>query len=273
LKPIQQLENLISEAQASAPSVLGNSGPKTIPGKQRVAMNGVTHGLTGQNVFLEVHEYRAYMDLGVQYIAELRPVGVRETQIAQKIIDHNWRLNTISAVENNLFSSTIIASLHPHDLNDDKTIGMVAKADAWRTDCEGPNAFEKLGRYEARLQRAQYKLTEEFERLQAIRLRKAPDSFVQSECKAWLWYDTMLALYKELAAARLAGNEAARVSQTDSTTSKPELLCKTAAPGAPAVFAAAASSFMNAPETTPPKEKGPRISKAPYRTSDSKSPN
>ncbi len=240
MKAIQQLEAEIEQIRATAPALLGNSGPKTVPGKQRVALNGVTHGLTGQNVFLEAGEYPAYMNLGAQYIAELRPVGVRETQLAQKIIDNNWRLNTIAAVENNLFNSTLVACLKASDRDgdpsDDKTATMVAKANAWKTDCEGPNAFDKLGRYEARLQRAQYKLTEEIERFQSLRLKKGPDTFDLATCTAHAWYDKMYTLHTELAAARLVEAEAlaeiqlpadaAPVSDSESTVSTVELLCK-----------------------------------------------
>ncbi len=246
MKAIQQLEAEIEQIRATAPALLGNSGPKTVPGKQRVALNGVTHGLTGQNVFLEAGEYPAYMNLGAQYIAELRPVGVRETQLAQKIIDTNWRLNTIAAVENNLFNSTLVACLKASDRDgdpsDDKTATMVAKANAWKTDCEGPNAFDKLGRYEARLQRAQYKLTEEIERFQSLRLKKGPDTFDLATCTAHAWYDKMYTLHTELAAARLVEAEArtqaealaeiqlpaeaAPVNDSESTASTVELLCK-----------------------------------------------
>ena len=243
MKAIQQLERDIEEVRTAATGILGNSGPKTVAGKQRVALNGVTHGLTGQNVFLEANEYPAYMRLGAQFISELRPVGVRETQLAQKIIDINWRLNSISAVENNLFNTTLVNSLRPNDSNDDRTIGMVAKATAWRTDCEGANAFEKLGRYESRLQRAQFRMTEEFERIQTIRLKNGNDTFDLATCNAWLWYDRMLTLNAELTSARLAEAEAVRRSTTESTASAAELLCKNTVSQNLATFAAG-SSFV-----------------------------
>ena len=202
MKNIAALQSEIARNLADAPRILGNSGPKTLPGKQRVALNGVTHGLTGQNVFLPESEYEAYMNLGREYIADLRPVGVRETQLAQKIIDINWRLNTISAIENNLFHSARIASLRDGDPNDDRTVAMVSKARAWQMDCAGPNCFEKLGRHETRLQRSLLKITEEIERLQSLRLDKGDDTFVAETCPAWVWYSTMLTLHKQLKVAQ-----------------------------------------------------------------------
>ncbi len=271
MKASAQFEKEIEDGRDSAVAILGNSGPKTKAGKQRVSMNGVTHGLTGQNVFLEAGEYPAYMRLGADYIAELRPVGVRETQLAQKIIDLNWRLNTIAAVENNLFNTAILGSVDASDHSDDKTFAMRAKADAWKHDCEGPNAFEKLGRYESRLQRSQYKMSEEMNRLQAARLSRGPDTFDQSECRAWRWYTNMLSLHTGLAAVRLAETEAARTAAA-AAASAAELLCKKEAAEENARFAATASSIIRYavangfvdPTPAPPatstsaKEKGPR---------------
>ncbi len=217
---------------------------------QRISLTALTNGLTGQNMFLEEDEYPAYMTLGAEYIAELRPVGVRETQLAQKIIDLNWRLNTISAVENNLFHSSLVAHTRANGdrvaATGDRTVGMCGKAATWREDCDGPNAFEKLGRHEARVQRSLFKITEEFDRLQAARLKKSNDSFIQSECKAWIWYDHMLALHTQRLAAEKsrAATTTAPATPAASITSTTELLCKKAAESDPATYAEAAITLV-----------------------------
>ena len=225
------MRKTITELEEQAAALL-NDAPVSIQIKPRIPMSGLTNALTGQDMFLDDHEFPAYMELGAQYIEELRPVGVRETQLTQKIIDLNWRLNTISAVENNLFHSSRLASVAPHDPNDDKTVGMTSKAAVWRKDCEGPNAFEKLGRHETRVQRSLFRMTAELERLQAIRLKRGSDTFVLDDCKAWLWYDRMLGLHTELLAARRAALE----NQTAEAGQSP-------AP-AETTFAAAAAPFF-----------------------------
>ncbi len=211
-----QIDALLKQARAATPAV------------QRVSLAAVTNGVTGQNMFLEEDEYPAYMSLGAEYIAELRPVGVREVQLAQKIIDLNWRLNTMSAVENNLFHSSLAVNSAQADSKDDRTAGMCGKAATWRNDCDGPNAFEKLGRHEARVQRSLFKIAEEFDRLQRARLKKGDDSFVQSECQAWIWYDHMLALHAQRLAAKKSPASATPAPATPavSITSMTELLCK-----------------------------------------------
>ncbi len=216
--------------------------------KQRISLDGLTNAVTGQNMFLEDHEYPAYMSLGVQYMAELRPVGVRETQLAQKIIDLNWRLNTLSAVENNLFHSSRIAVIVEGDPSDDKVVGMTSKAAAWRQDCEGPNSFEKLGRHEMRVQRTLTRLTAELERFQSQRYKKGDDAFVLAACEAWVWYERMFARYGQMAAERSSAVDAETsqaasgesATSAESASSDRELLCKKASePVADPLLAAA----------------------------------
>ena len=218
---IADLQSQIAALLAAAP---GNSAPRLRPTPQRIPLSGLTNALTGQDMFLEEHEYPAYMHLGAQYSAELRPVGVRETQLAQKIIDINWRLNTLSVIENNLFHSSRLDHIAPNDPSSDQVIGMTSKAATWRADCEGANAFEKLGRHESRVQRNLFRIIAEFERFQSLRLKNGPDTFVLAECQAWIWYDHMLALHTQLAAQRRADAEA--LTSSDPITSEPELLCK-----------------------------------------------
>ena len=211
---ISALETAVHEKLAAASAALHAPGPKSLAkARQRVAMNAITHGLTGQNVFLTDDEFPAYLQLGADYIEELRPVGTREVQLAQKIIDANWRLNRIAAIENNLLNSSLLNNIVPGRTTDDRLEAMVAQSDGFRSDCDGPNAFDKLGRYESRLTRTLLKMTEELERLQTRRIGKDEDTFVLAESQAWKWYRDTLRAFKALNAAK-------------SITSGPDPFCK-----------------------------------------------
>ena len=98
-------------------------------------------------------------------LIDLKPKSEPERQIAQKIIDTNFRLNRLTAIENNMFSFGITANETdlPHD---DRVEVMAAQTRAW---IERAGAFDTLGRYECRLSRQLLKYQEEFERLQAAR--------------------------------------------------------------------------------------------------------
>jgi hypothetical protein len=103
--------------------------------------------------------------MGAAMLIDLKPKSEPERQIAQKIIDTNFRLNRLPAIENNLFSFGLAANETdtPHD---DRLEVMVAQTRAWM---ERAGTIDTLGRYEARLSRQLLKYQQEFERLQTVR--------------------------------------------------------------------------------------------------------
>ena len=174
-----QRTNLENLEAATAP------GPKP---QQRLALSGFDHAVTGQKLMYQASEIRAYMRLGADYMEELRPVGIRETQMAQRIIDLNWRLNRLAAIENNILTFNCLGKAVEQSTGDPNTEGMVAQAHVWQTDTAYARTFEAISRYESRLTRMLIQLTKEFERLQDRRLAKAADTFVLADCAAWRWY-------------------------------------------------------------------------------------
>ena len=142
-----------------------STGPRSRAGKQRSSMNAMKHNLTGQSMILLEAETEAYNRMAASMLIDLKPKSEPERQIAQKIIDTNFRLNRLTAIENNLFSFGLAANETdcPHD---DRLEVMAAQTRAW---IERAGAFDTLGRYEARLSRQLLKYQEEFERLQAAR--------------------------------------------------------------------------------------------------------
>ena len=129
------------------------SPESTAAGKHRVAMNAFKHGLSGQNLRLQADESVPYFDLALRFIEDLRPVGVREEQLAQKIIDGNWRLNRAAAMENNLLNNDTVRETYRLTSDDPRSAAIAGQGNAWRADCYGARALESLGRHEARIAR------------------------------------------------------------------------------------------------------------------------
>jgi hypothetical protein len=142
-----------------------SSGPTSRAGKQRSSMNAMKHNLSGQHLLLLETEAAAYNRMAASMLIDLKPKSEPERQIAQKIIDTNFRLNRLTAIENNLFSFGIAAN-ETDTAHDDRLEVMAAQTRAWM---ERGSYFDNLGRYEARLSRQLLKYQEEFERLQAAR--------------------------------------------------------------------------------------------------------
>jgi len=73
-----------------------STGPRTPAGKARVKFNALRHGLLAKSVILPIRsrsEKRSHFDaLLVQLIDELKPVGILEDMLVEKIAVSYWRL-------------------------------------------------------------------------------------------------------------------------------------------------------------------------------------
>jgi hypothetical protein len=117
--------------------------------KQRSTMHAFQHPRTGNNMLMQAYEVEAYRKLTDNLLAEFRPKTEIERQIAQKIIDTNFRLNRLSSIENNMLNFEMMVR-ETNRCEDDRTEVMHAQAQAWK---EEARSFDILGRYEARLTR------------------------------------------------------------------------------------------------------------------------
>jgi hypothetical protein len=157
----KQLRALINQQNA-----LRSTGPRTVAGKQRSSLNAFKHGLSGNNFAMQKHEFAAYEDLTESMLRDLRPQTEPEKQIAQKIIDLNFRINRITAIENNMLNFDMGPN-EPAFEEDEGIARMMGQAAAWKKDAQ---SFEILGRYEARLSRQLLQYQKELERMKAVRV-------------------------------------------------------------------------------------------------------
>jgi hypothetical protein len=63
----------------------------------------VRHGLTGQTVVMPWEDRQEYDKFCQAFLADLKPVGFEQTQLAQTVADCQWRLNRASAYESAVF--------------------------------------------------------------------------------------------------------------------------------------------------------------------------
>jgi hypothetical protein len=160
-------------------NALHSTGPKTLEGKERSAMNALKHGLTGQRLILQPEEHEAYRELTESLHAELAPKSTMEIQLVQKIIDTHMRLNRVVVIDNNLLNFGLLENLPSAHEPDDTDIAN-AQACSWMAQ---HMSFEKLGRYEGRLSRQLLAYTKEFERLQSIRIKKEEAARFDLQCE------------------------------------------------------------------------------------------
>ncbi len=213
MQPIEQFENLSKRTLANRQNALKSTGPKSELGKKRVSMNAFKHGLTGQKMFLQADESIPYFQIASEYICEFKPVGVREEQLAQHIIDANWRLNRCAAMENNLLGAQTVEQDNDElQAADAGTVALVGQCLAWRSDAK---AFEALSRHESRIWRFMHKMEELLERLQNKRMRAnhGQTTFVLEECRAWKFYNDSLNRHRALLAEQSAAASAEQAAE------------------------------------------------------------
>jgi hypothetical protein len=81
-----------------------SSGPKSEVGRNHSRMNALRHGLTGQVTTMTDEDRAAHDQFSTALMKDLAPDGAMETQLAQRVATDSWRLNRISAIEDNLFA-------------------------------------------------------------------------------------------------------------------------------------------------------------------------
>ena len=149
-----------------------STGPRTPEGKQRSRMNAFKHNLTGNNLILQEHEYQKYTELSEKLMSDLNPRTELERQVAQKIIDTNFRLNRLAAIENNMLNFELMVRETSRN-EDDRTEVMRAQAQAWKDEAK---SFDLLGRYEGRLSRQLVLYRKELTELQTHEVAPSMDT-------------------------------------------------------------------------------------------------
>jgi len=94
------------QIKANQQNAQKSTGPQTDEGKATVSQNAIKHGLFTDSVIKGENqaEYEAFHD---QFLAELFPVGMVETMLAERLISLWWRLRRAERMQNQAIDSMI----------------------------------------------------------------------------------------------------------------------------------------------------------------------
>src|SRR5215203_5888596 len=145
------------KAEANRRNALKSTGPRTPEGKAAVRLNALRHGLRSEEILLPGEDEQALRELDEYLRAELQPVGELENLLIDRVVAAYWRLRRVGRVEAGIFTW-----FKPD--SETAELGLTFIRDA-----NGTNAFSKLSRYEAGIERSLYKALHELQRLQAAR--------------------------------------------------------------------------------------------------------
>ncbi len=144
-----------------------STGPRSNRGKARASKNALKHGLTATTAILE-HESQEDLDaLRAGLRASLCPIGHLKELLAERVVQHAWRLRRFGRVERDTLldemedgplDSFLDFRQHTADAKVGRGLGRSV-------------ALEKLSRYETGAERALFRSLKELWALQARRSR------------------------------------------------------------------------------------------------------
>jgi len=150
-----------AQTEANRQNALESTGPRTPEGKARSSKNALRHGLLSREVLLpdepaeDLEAFRTSLHEAVQ------PEGELEELLFDRLAAAAWRLRRAAGVERQVFQD------ERRHWQNYKDMGL---GYAFTHASVTGDAFSKLSRYEASLERSLFRSLHELQRLQAARL-------------------------------------------------------------------------------------------------------
>ncbi|HEX6544681.1 MAG TPA: hypothetical protein VF023_00150 [Bryobacteraceae bacterium] len=143
-----------------------SSGPKSVEGKKRSCLNATRHGILSQTIHLPEEEMTAYTEFCERYVADLKPVGVVETELAKACADLQFRLHRCSAAEHNMFAIGFEENGNRWETGHPESHTALAMAETLRSNS---NPIATLSLYEQRINRRFLQTLKQLREIQAER--------------------------------------------------------------------------------------------------------
>lgn len=143
-----------------------STGPRTELGRQRVASNALSHGLTAKRMVLPLESHSEFDDLVEQLWTALQPVGALEEVLAERAISCFWRLRRASRIELEILSW---ACGGPARRGVQVPVGQEL---GWSFTSNNDGGHERVLVLEQKIERSMYRALDELKRLQAVRAGK-----------------------------------------------------------------------------------------------------
>jgi hypothetical protein len=162
---------MISERQleANRRNAQSSTGPRSAEGKKASALNARRHNLTGQVTAMTEADRIMHDAFSAALVENLAPEGAMEIQLAQRIATDSWRLNRISAVEDNLFALGHNAKSDDTQTEDPEIHAALTAAKVFKSESK---QLQLLTLYEQRINRNIQKNLATLQALQAARIAK-----------------------------------------------------------------------------------------------------
>ncbi|MGB2863745.1 MAG: hypothetical protein WBC05_10510 [Sedimentisphaerales bacterium] len=173
-----------AQIKANQQNAQKSTGPQTAEGKNVVSQNAIKHGLFADSVIKgeDPAEYEAFHD---KFLAELYPVGMVETLLAERVISLWWRLRRAERMQNQAIDEMIENQIDnpmskrfnmikwhakgvklgdPRYVIDHLQLGRIAS-----TDWSNCRVLDRMMLYERRIESSMTKMMKELKRYEIMR--------------------------------------------------------------------------------------------------------
>lgn len=159
------------QIEANRRNALKSTGPQTPEGKAKVAQNAVKHGLLAEHILIRdesQEDFDAFRDAMIEHLA---PDGPVEILLVERVVSAAWRLRRTVRLERDVIHTGLDTKIRRLEMfpalytGEPKPTPATIAADVLRQT----DAFGKISRYEAHLERSMYRALHELQRIQAAR--------------------------------------------------------------------------------------------------------
>jgi hypothetical protein len=157
----------VVQIEANRRNAQQSTGPRTEAGKKTSSLNALRHGLTSRIVVLPTEDLTAYQSFSAAFLVDLAPETFTERQFAQTIIDTQWRLNRVRALEDGMLALGHYGPESQIDAGHPEIHAALTAAAVFR---EHSQAFVNLSMHEQRLYRILTAASKSLEDLKAQRI-------------------------------------------------------------------------------------------------------
>jgi hypothetical protein len=140
----------VVQIEANRRNAQQSTGPRTEIGRKTSSLNALRHGLTSRIVVLPTEDLAAYTTFSAEFLVDLAPETFAERQFAQTIIDTQWRLNRVRALEDGMLALGHYGQEGQIDAGHPEIHAALTAATVFR---EHSQAFVNLSMHEQRLYR------------------------------------------------------------------------------------------------------------------------
>ena len=174
-----------AQTKANKENSQKSTGPRTAKGKKAVAQNAVKHGFFTREAVVRDEDQEDFDLYREAMLAEMGPVGVLESSLAERVVSLAWRLRRAERMQNQALKMQIrsdhldlvvrqvqwsyrdakgLPQEETQPKNDHMTFGRAA-----RNDIASYRVLDKLLLYERRIENSMHKTMKELSKLQSAR--------------------------------------------------------------------------------------------------------